>query len=116
VAICPGNQIVSDEVQRVIDEQGDVLEPTNNSDPVRCDNCSKSEIELPIEVTLKRCNACGMAVYCVGHPNARFSRAELKVFLGQRMPAGGLGDAQIILQTTQQDSEGSRVEESRPFQ
>ncbi|KAJ7626318.1 hypothetical protein DFH06DRAFT_737874 [Mycena polygramma] len=56
--------VISDEIQRVIDEQEDGLDSSIDFDSARCENCLKSEVELPSEVILKRCNGCGLAVYC----------------------------------------------------
>jgi hypothetical protein len=61
----PEIQMISDEAQRIIDEQGNVLKPVEDSDSARCDNCLKSEAELASGVILKRCKDCGIALYCV---------------------------------------------------
>ncbi|KAJ7807268.1 hypothetical protein B0H14DRAFT_1537509 [Mycena olivaceomarginata] len=60
----PEIQMISDEAQRTIDEQGNVLKPVEDSDSARCDNCLKSEAELASGVILKRCKDCGIALYC----------------------------------------------------
>lgn len=58
--------MISDEAQRIIDEQEDVLEPVKDSDAIRCGQGLKSEADLPSGVTLKRCKDCGLSVaYCV---------------------------------------------------